>query len=512
MENKFLKKLGILFIIVFLLSLVPILMLSPYCLPIADDFAYGYDTHEVILAGGNIFEVIIQAFKSVGRYYIEWQGTYTSCFLMTLQPGIFGMKFYYLTPFIMLFALSFSTFFFFKVLIREVLGMSKSLSAILSCLVLFVQIQAVKDVAESFTWYNASVHYTVGHSIFMIYLALGFRHIYRRKNNEKSLGILVFIFAFLTAGVNNVTIVCGLLVALTAIGLAICSKISFFKDKFELDIRFRDILPSSIIMLIGCIVNIKSPGNAYRLEYMGGSHNSVVATILKSFESGAEYIVKWNDTRVILFVIWIIFVCLLFNKQLKSINYDFKFPGLVTLYSFCFLSASFASGIYTSQLNTENALPIRAENVSFFVYIILLSINAIYWTSWFLKKEFNLSFNIIYVINEKMRGLTILLSVISAAIFIYIAGINLSFNYFTSTSAFADVIGGDAAYYKEQMLEGFALLEDDSLSDVEISRLKDVWPETLITQESDSWISGTKRYYHKNSVEFVNEDGIIWNH
>ena len=71
-------------------SIIPLLMISFYNHPSADDFAYAVETHMVWKSTRNIFLVLRQAVATSVKYWNRWQGLYTSAFLLALEPGIFG--------------------------------------------------------------------------------------------------------------------------------------------------------------------------------------------------------------------------------------------------------------------------------------------------------------------------------------------------------------------------------------------------------------------------------------
>ena len=66
----------------------PIVLTSLYSRPAVDDFNYAIIVHEYVKNGNwNIFGLINKAVDAVMYYYYNWQGTYTSAFVMSLQPG-----------------------------------------------------------------------------------------------------------------------------------------------------------------------------------------------------------------------------------------------------------------------------------------------------------------------------------------------------------------------------------------------------------------------------------------
>lgn len=97
-------------LIAFLSSMVPIWYLSRYIVPGCDDYTYGVRTHAAWIATHSVREVLKAAAATTAEYWHQWQGTYSSIFLMTLSPGIGNEKWYFLTTFIMTGMLGLSVF------------------------------------------------------------------------------------------------------------------------------------------------------------------------------------------------------------------------------------------------------------------------------------------------------------------------------------------------------------------------------------------------------------------
>lgn len=86
------KTLALIFVLILIVSLFPLLCLSFYNVPSADDFNYSVYTMNVLSHQG------IGAFLSgIGKMlittYQNWQGTYSAIVLMALQPSVGGLIF-----------------------------------------------------------------------------------------------------------------------------------------------------------------------------------------------------------------------------------------------------------------------------------------------------------------------------------------------------------------------------------------------------------------------------------
>ena len=78
--------------VIFVVSLIPIILLSTYNFPCADDLGYSIYTRHAWVDTHNLFSVLGAAGRKVAESYQIWQGTWASIFLMALQPGILRME------------------------------------------------------------------------------------------------------------------------------------------------------------------------------------------------------------------------------------------------------------------------------------------------------------------------------------------------------------------------------------------------------------------------------------
>ena len=105
------EKLCFIMLTLFLISLLPVCRLAFFAHPAGDDYAYGVAAHLAWTDTHSLSAVLAAAVSNVKGYYTSWQGTYSSIFLMSLQPAIFSQRLYFLTTFLMLFMVIGSIFF-----------------------------------------------------------------------------------------------------------------------------------------------------------------------------------------------------------------------------------------------------------------------------------------------------------------------------------------------------------------------------------------------------------------
>ncbi len=90
----------IVMIIICVMSLIPIIYCALFYYATGDDFWKSANVHQMIVRGASFFAIIAQAGRDAVDVWRSFEGTWASNFVLALQPGIWGEKFYILTPFI----------------------------------------------------------------------------------------------------------------------------------------------------------------------------------------------------------------------------------------------------------------------------------------------------------------------------------------------------------------------------------------------------------------------------
>ena len=105
------KRIAFFLTIVYLGSLIPVLWIGWYNYPSADDYSIGSNCRQVWVNSHNLFAVLGAGIARAAEDWVNWMGYFTSNFLMAVPPSVFGERFYVLTVWIMVFMLSFSTWY-----------------------------------------------------------------------------------------------------------------------------------------------------------------------------------------------------------------------------------------------------------------------------------------------------------------------------------------------------------------------------------------------------------------
>lgn len=474
-ENNRLKKLHIYSIITVIVLLLPLLLMGRYDHMSADDYSFGLFAHNAWIDTHNPFLVIKAAAEYTYWVYRYWQGTYSSVFLMCLQPGIFHEKLYCLTPYItigflflgiIVFLYSFCTVFF---------EGEKISTKIISLFVFIVCVEFVETPVEAFYWFNGSIHYTAMQGVLLCLLGLSIY--YMNQDIVKKRTVLgLMLLALIVGGANYMTSLSAVLIEV-AIAL-----FQFIKNKKNIYL----IVCVWVVSISGLLINIMAPGNHNRQSIYKGY--SVCQTIYKSFEEGFNCITQLFTLSFVLMIF--IFVPIAYYCIVKS-EFSFHYPVLFMLVTLCLYCAQFAPGLYA----TRSGGPYRLRNATQYMFYIYFFLNEIYIIG-YLKNNCNLKMDIL----KSKISYAILI-----VVFIFVSSY-AGYNSYTSLSALHSIITNEAQLYHYHMCQREAVLKNHETDNTDVVlKAVPVTPK-LITYEdagldtTDPFNTAIANYYHKKSV------------
>ncbi len=459
-----------------LLALIPLLIMGHYDAPCADDFNYGVNARLVYVHGGSLAEILGAAFTRTVTTYKIWQGSYSAVFLMCLQPSVFGEGLYALTPWIMIGSLLLGLFCLSGVLFTRVLGMSRSHGLLFAATVGLLWLLLVPIPVQSFYWFNGSVYYTFFFGISLAALALALRC---AQSGGPGRIILLCLLALFLGGGNLVT---GL--SLAILSVSALALLGIFRKK-QAALR---LLAPALCLLFGFLVNVAAPGNAIRALSVDHEPNAVLA-ILFSFREAAVLGLRWARLPVLAALLFLGFV---FWHAAPESTFRFRFPALVTLYSFCLYAAMFCPTMYALGHRGEW----RTLDIIFYAYLLLLAMNTLYWVGWFRSRR------------AERRGADkpgLLPAIACLALCVVCLGVSARLQGGISlASAWTALHSGQAAVYRRENQERLALLHDPENREPTLAAYSDP-PYLLffddITEDPSNWRNvGVQAFYEKDRV------------
>lgn len=505
-SGKFTTKVSVFLVLLFIASLIPIALISRYNYPCADDFGFSAYSHIAWQETHSIPSVLGGAVRTVVERWFGWQGTFSSIFIMALQPAIWGESFYCLVPWIMIGTMSASTLFFLHTVFRKVIGTDRNVFLGISFLYLIFALECMIDKTQAFFWFNGAAHYMIPHSVALFLAGLLIRylsekpssaagHFSGRRLRRSGLLLLICAASIFVGGSNYIT---GLITAVLFVSAFIL--LLLFRRKKEAGL----LIPPFIFFFAAFILNVFAPGNSVRQAEMT-NRPGVIKSVLLSFYYCIEYITEiWFDWT------WIIFILALlpFIREAARTairHFSFPCPLLVPVYSYCLLSAMFTPSLYA----TGEAGGGRIFNIIFLDFLLLIVGNLFYIAGWLCRRMENIQQSGAACLERRDTKLY-LLTVFAFAAFISILYAQANPDYFTSTSAAHSLIYGEAARYGEETAQRTETLRSSEEADIQLELLQTkpylLFFSDISTDPSDWTNVLMSRYYQKNSIAGVSSD------
>lgn len=493
-NKRIIRTIAIVLVTIYIFLLAPVLFLGQYDYHCADDFGFSAASHIAWEDTHSLSAVFKAAGETVVDRWHTWQGTFTTMFLMALEPGLFGDSYYHLVPWIMIGAMTVSTMYILYILLVEVVGCDKTTWISVSMIYLIVALECIVDPLQGFFWYNGAVHYMIPHSIAIFFIALLMKlRISRRK---VMLCVLISVISFLLGGSNYIT----------ALGIGVVLVYAIIIDLF---LKLKKNMWMNIVPMLfftpAFMINVLAPGNSVR-QAMISYHPSPIKAIMLSFYYCIERALgDWLDWKIVAFML----ACCPFSIVVANIikerkKFKFQQPMMVVIFSFCFLSSLFAPSAYSA----GDAGGGRVENIIYLDYVLILFLNEVYIIGWLdLRLQLFEKINSVNLNNKK--NLMFLICFCVGVLFCAGLSVLRDKNCFTTSSAIESIISGEASRYGDEIkersiqinnCEGEVLIVPRFIETPYLLYMDDIVPE------SDDWRNNSmENYYRIKEVIAVSE-------
>ncbi len=457
-----------------LLLLIPMLALGRYAVPAADDFGYSATAHHAYEASGSVLQAVRAAAVQAASTWYGWQGTFSGIFLMALQPALFSEGLYLLTPFVMLGALLLGVFSLCLALFDGLFRADRRAAVITAAAVCALCTQLPPSPVQGFYWWNGAIYYVFFHGVAMAAAALAIRLV---RKGGRGRALLLVLLALLLGGGNYVTALSCVILALGGLCLTALLKTPG---------RRRLLLPV-LALLLSFAFSAAAPGNAVRAMTVQESPGALEAIGL-SFLAGAESIRGWLTLPLLG---TLLFLAPILYRAAAEAEFSFRFPALVTLFSYCLLSAMYCPPIYAGGSTGD----LRLDNIVFFSFVLLAALNLFYWLGWAARKRPGAGRS------PSWRRLTALVTALLLVLSWgwYVRGHSLS-----SLAAAGLMRSGEAQAYRACADRRLTVLRDGSVRATPLEPFPSQ-PYLLyfedISEDPDSWINVVMSiYYEKDSL------------
>lgn len=423
--------------------------------------------------------------------YQTWQGSFSSLIAFALQPAIFGDKWYFLTPWILLAALLGGTFYFTDTVVHKLLGATRRQAAIIGICFGIAFTQLLPSPVEGFYWWTGAVYYTLFYGVDLVLYALLACEVFDTETvphpGRRALRLGVMVLSSVTVGGANLA--AALLTAMVyvlAVGTALLLKRKVWP-----------ILVPCAAFFAAFAVNVLAPGNQIRQAV--NTKASVPWAIQYSFAYGWDYLCRWFSPFLLLMLL---FLAPLLWSLAKRQKWDFRCPQLFALGSYCLFSALFCPILYAE--SAVYPVPGRYEDILYYTYVILLTANLFYLMGW-VSHKIGGGAAAAAGDNEQRYPLVrcLALALLLAAAFV-VFGDDMKL---TSYYALRDLRNGNAASYYATAQQRFAMLADAEQKDVALPRFTQR-PYVLyfddIPDDPEYWMNeDMAAYYDKDSVRLA---------
>ena len=452
------------------LNLIVFFIIGFYTRPCADDFTYSYRLYHLIQSGNyNLFSILKTSIDTIDNFYHSWQGTYSSAFIMSLQPGVWGEKYYCVGVFLLIIFMYICLYRLFKVLNKYVFKEDSINVGLISLLYLTFFLQTVPYIVECIYWLNGSFHYEPFFFLTLVVISYVIEYYCETDKDKKTKAVIMSsIFSFIISGGNQVTSFFNILVLVLAIIYAIYRK----KDK--------GIIITLLVAAIGFIIMFMAPGNNNRIG--DTVQTAPIMAILNSFKGSIKYAYRWFG------VSWIAFIILnviLFEPFIKNTKHNLKInPIIIILITYCLYAAMFCPTNYAMSTNG----PKRAKNVIYFALILFSIFDVIYTLIW-LKKKTNMKINI----NNKI-------TIISTVLLLVLITVSTNNNALTALKELQDGTARNFAMSFDKRVE---LIKKSKDTVIEVEKLPDsiILKFDDISEDINDWQYGAWNNYYQTNLK-----------
>ena len=506
----------------YILSVIPLLVVSMYNWPSADDMSLALLTYRSFKDTGNIVVTFFTAFKVGINEYLTWMGYYFSNVMFCYSPSIFGEKWYVLVGFEMLGILTFGVCYFFNALFVRALKCDRHMSNVLAMITLTVIVQSMPKGlvrVEAFYWYSGAINYMFMFSMALFWLGLMIRTVTEDDKKARFRKLLWACFwGFWLGGANYMTAlqvaICSFLI-IVVLFMNKAGKATVEVDSKEKEKSFKLIWIPACVNLLGFLASCLAPGNATREALVEGFGpvKSIFIALLYDYVMLINDFTRWEvlaAAALLIPVSW---------KLCEGVKHRFQHPFVFTIFALGMSASNMVPPLY-ALANLEAG---RLQSIIYAEYIVMMMLTVFYVTAWARQtleekhgslKALMESRGSLKNPDEKSALSYMLSSMLLACAAFIVFGSALcvydDHHYYSATAAISDVFSGNAAMYLKENEERLEVLKDESVKDA-VLKPHSGKPSMLvfddITDDKEYWINRVMaRYYEKESVALGGEN------
>lgn len=535
-----LRRLSYLLIVIYALSLIPVLVIGKYDYPSADDFSMGLGTRLVYEATGSLLAVAGKILSETVRYYRTWIGYFTSCLFTTVSPATFGEAWYALTPAVILLALHVGVAVFFYALMEKALGMNRYVRRCMTVLALFLMVQRMPEGSlrvEAFYWYSGAGNYTLTFSAGLLYLAFYVLSVCGVRSKKRSLFlVLACIMGFLAGGGNYLSALSFAVVSvLFAVYLVKMKTRQGENSRMGMLCVIGSLLPAAFY-LCGFAVSCLSPGNRIRGGEAEG-YGALKSILLSLYYTLSYPLNQWMNWAVLLIlalagvIFWMGFAEIEFSganakaggaaasekageavrgaaapekagsgAQAVQLGFTAPFPAAVLAYGI-------VSCVVTPALYAQGNMDAGRIQSTFWLHAVLVLLLLEWYLVGGLYRRFSKEQNASAASCLRNGAGGFVRAILLFFIVFSLLAVKGNPDFYTGTSAVSELLDGSAAQYGRENEERLRILKNSREQDAVLPRYT-VQPNLLyfedVSEDPDDWINQKmSEYYGKNSIRGI---------
>ena len=537
-KNCDIRRLSYLLIVIYVLSLIPVLVIGKYDYPSADDFSMGLGTRLVYEATGSLLAVAGKILSETARYYRTWIGYFTSCLFTTVSPATFGEAWYALTPAVILLALHVGVAVFFYALMEKALGMNRYVRRCMTVLALFLMVQRMPEGSlrvEAFYWYSGAGNYTLTFSAGLLYLAFYVLSVCGVRSKKRSLFlVLACIMGFLAGGGNYLSALSFAVVSVLFAIYLVNMKIrqgensrmgmpgkSGLSDRSGGGCRIGRLLPAAFY-LCGFAVSCLSPGNRIRGGEAEG-YGALKSILLSLYYTLSYPLNQWMNWAVLLIlalagvIFWMGFAEIEFSgasakaggaaasetgsgAQAVLLRFEAPFPAAVLAYGI-------VSCVVTPALYAQGNMDAGRIQSTFWLHAVLVLLLLEWYLVGGLYRRFSKEQNVSAAPCLRNGAGGFVRAILLFFLVFSLLAVKGNPDFYTGTSAVSELLDGSAAQYGRENEARLRILKNPGEQDAVLPRYT-VQPNLLyfedVSEDPGDWINQKmSEYYGKSSIRGV---------
>lgn len=427
------KALGRVCLVLFVLSLIPLIAIALYNYPADDDFTYGFVVAQRWAQTHSLWQVVLAIGEKAAETYQIWQGNFVSNVLFNVSPLIFGVQYYFLSNWAFLALLCLSVGYLLKGALT-LLKAGRPAFWIVYGAVMTLTLQFMPSIGYSVYWHNGGIYTVTACFLFLLEGVLARCLEGQSRGRAVVRGGAAALLGFLIGGSFYGPMLGALVLVLAQ---TVWAWVRHARNRVHC-------LIALLFLLLAMAISVAAPGNLLRQERTGealGPMMAVLTAVKDSFDVAAGFLRPQLLAALMLIIpaLW---------QPLQKSPYAFRHPLWAAVALYGLFSASLVPGVFTGFGYTTE----RYYNVIYFYFLMLALGCGVYAEGAFirlLERRRDIPLRVGEGFGQRYTALYLLvcLGLLLAG------GLNQPLSSVSSLSAARSLLNGEASRFRQEMSE-----------------------------------------------------------